>query len=169
MDSTWSGAIIYEWIEETNDYGLISYASPVSATATGSGIYDGYVRVGTPTPVSPDFANLSNQWKTLTPTGTSKSAYTPSNSAPSCPAYTSGTWEVNGNVALPTLGQTYNAAVSSSITAGTAASSATGTSTGTATGASSSATKSGAASPSKEIAGMGVGLVAVMMSFIWWL
>lgn len=177
MSPYWSGAIIYEWIEESNDYGLISYGPEVTATATGNGVYDGYTRTGTPTPISPDFENLSTQWATLSPSGISMSAYTPSNSAPSCPAYTSSLWEVNGNVALPTLGQTYDAAVASSITAGTAASSGTATasgskgatSTGTATGSAASSTHTGMASPGKEIAGMGAGLVAVMLGFIWWL
>ena len=27
MDGTWSGAIVYEWIEETNNYGLINYGT----------------------------------------------------------------------------------------------------------------------------------------------
>lgn len=178
MAQYWSGAIIYEWIQEANDYGLISYGSTTVSTATNAP--DGYTRTGTPTPISPDFSNLSNHWATLTPTGISQSAYTPSNSAPSCPAYTSALWEVNGDVALPTLGQTYNAQVASSITAGTAASGATATAsgseasgattkTGTATGTAASASQSGMASPGKEIAGMSAGLVAVMLGFVWWL
>jgi hypothetical protein len=46
----------------------------------------------------------SKQWKTLSPTGVLEAAYTPSLSAPACPASTPGGWLVNGNVALPTLG-----------------------------------------------------------------
>ncbi|KAL1306050.1 hypothetical protein AAFC00_004176 [Neodothiora populina] len=181
MSQYWSGAIIYEWIQEGNDYGLISYGPTVASTATANGVYDGYSRTGTPTPISPDFSNLSTQWATLTPTGIAMSAYTPSNSAPSCPAYTSAQWDVNGDVALPSLGQIYNAEVSSSITAGTAAASASpsasasgsgsaaaGT-TGSATGTAASSTSTGMANPSKEIAGMSAGLVAVMIGFVWWL
>ena len=173
MSGTWSGAIIYEWIEEANDYGLISYGPSVAATATNAPP-DGYTRSGTPTPVSPDFSNLSNQWKTLSPSGVKASAYSPSLSPPACPASTSGLWNVNGNVALPTLGQTFNAAVSSSILAGTATGTAarsSGTASGTAAGtaAASSASATGMASPSKEIAGMGAGLVGVMLGFLWWL
>lgn len=172
MNENWSGAIIYEWIEEDNDYGLVSYGPSVAATATANGAYDGYTRTGTPTPISPDFSNLSNQWKTLSPTGVSVSAYTSSNTPVACPAYTSGAWEVSGNVALPTLGQTYGAEVSSSgsgSATGTAGSSATGSKTGTATGSAATATKTGMASPGKEIAGMSAGLVCVMLGFIWWL
>ena len=29
MSNTWSGAIIYEWIQEANKYGLISYGTPL--------------------------------------------------------------------------------------------------------------------------------------------
>jgi len=171
MDGTWSGAIIYEWIEETNNYGLISYGPSVAATATGAGIYDGYTRTGTPTPISPDFDNLSNQWKTLSPTGVSASAYSASLSAPACPAYTSGLWEVSGNVALPTLGQKYSAGAAVTTAASvTGSSTATGTkASGTGTGAAASASATGMASPGKEIAGMSVGLVSVMLGFLWWL
>lgn len=172
MNENWSGAIIYEWIEEDNDYGLVSYGASVAATATSGGAYDGYTRTGTPTPISPDFDNLSNQWKTLTPTGVSSSAYTSTYAPVACPAYTSGAWEVSGDVALPTLGQTYNAAASVSSTAsssGSATGSKTGTSTGTATGSAATSTKTGMASPGKEIAGMSAGLVGVMLGFVWWL
>ncbi|EME46144.1 glycoside hydrolase family 72 protein [Dothistroma septosporum NZE10] len=118
MSGTWSGAIIYEWLEETNDYGLISYGPSVAATATGADVVGGFTVRGTPTPISPDFDNLSKQWATLSPSGTPASAYSPSLTAPACPAYTSGLWNVNRDVALPTLGQTFDAAVSNSITAG---------------------------------------------------
>jgi hypothetical protein len=47
MDGTWSGAIIYEWVEETNDYGLVNYGSP-----------GGSVLSGVPTAIVPDFTNL---------------------------------------------------------------------------------------------------------------
>ncbi|KAK5148233.1 hypothetical protein LTR32_000421 [Rachicladosporium monterosium] len=122
MDGTWSGAIIYEWIEETNDYGLISYGASAGPTATGNGVVAGYTRTGTPTPISPDFENLSTHWATLTPTGVSMSAYSPSATAPSCPAFTSGAWLVSGDVPLPTIG-----AVSHSVGSTSAASSATST------------------------------------------
>jgi hypothetical protein len=93
MDDTWSGAIAYEWVEETNNYGLVNYGSP-----------GGAVLSGTPTAILPDFTNLANQWKTLSPTGIAQAAYTPSLSPPACPASTPGGWLVNGNVAIPTLG-----------------------------------------------------------------
>ena len=127
MSGTWSGAIIYEWIEEANDYGLVSYGPQAAATATGANIEGGYTRGGTPTPVSPDFDNLKSQWATLTPSSVAESAYNPSLTDPPCPSFTSGLWMVNGGVSLPTLNQEYNAQVSSSITAGTAAAGATGT------------------------------------------
>ena len=31
MSGTWSGAIIYEWIQEMNQYGLVSYGPPAGA------------------------------------------------------------------------------------------------------------------------------------------
>ena len=102
---TWSGAIIYEWIQEENDYGLVSYGPPADPTATAANVVAGYTRAGTPTPISPDFDNLSNHWKTLNPTGLSADAYTPSNDAPPCPSFTADFWAVSGNAALPTIGE----------------------------------------------------------------
>ncbi|KAI5235818.1 glycoside hydrolase family 72 protein [Aureobasidium subglaciale] len=185
MAPYWSGSMIYEWLEEANNYGLINYGPQTDPTATNA--VGGFTRSGTPTPISPDFYNLSNQWKTITPSSVSEAAYSPTNSAPECPAYTSGVWEVSGNVALPTVGQAYEAqtttpATSTSGTTGTGAtgsrsgsgsgSRSTGSTTGTSTGASSgtaaSASQTGMASPSRQIAGMSVGLVSVMLGFIWW-
>lgn len=161
MNQYWSGAIIYEWIEEANNYGLISYGPPVSATAVASNIQGGYSRAGTPTPVSPDFSNLQAQWKTLTPSGVASSAYSASITAPPCPASTAGGWLVDGNVKLPSVGQTQQTGTATSATP-------TGTVTATGSAASPSSTK-GSANGGKEIAGMGVGLVAVMLGFMYWL
>lgn len=162
MVNDWSGAIIYEWIQETNNYGLISYGPQVSATATGDNIQDGFTRKGTPTAVSPDFTNLQSQWATITPSGVARSAYdTSSVSTRDCPASTASGWQVDGNVALPTLGATYTGSYSSEPTA-------SGTATGTGTAASPSSTQN-AVSGSKEITGMAAGLVGVMMIFTVWL
>ncbi|KAJ5386532.1 hypothetical protein N7509_009073 [Penicillium cosmopolitanum] len=108
MADTWSGAIIYEWLEETNDYGLISYG-PSAKAATATIVEDGYTRQGTPTPVSPDFGNLKKHWATLHPAGVALSDYKKSSSSPSleCPSSTKGGWAVDPSSPLPTLGQTY--------------------------------------------------------------
>jgi len=153
MSDTWSGAIIYEWIQETNDYGLISYGPSAGPTATGAGVVGGFTRTGTPTPISPDFPNLSRHWATLSPSGVAMSAYSPSHSPPACPAFTSGLWEVNGEVALPTLGAQFNGAASSSITSGggTTATSGGGSSgSGTGSGRSSTPAPTGTASGSRS-------------------
>ncbi|KAF4634745.1 hypothetical protein G7Y89_g3351 [Cudoniella acicularis] len=161
MNTLWSGAIIYEWIEEANDYGLISYGPNVSATVVASDIIGGYSRAGTPTPVAPDFTNLQNQWKTLNPTGVASSAYSPTLTPPACPSSTAGGWLVDGDVKLPSIGQTQ-------VVSATGADAASTTATGTGTAASPSSTK-GSANGGKEIAGMSVGLVAVMLGFMYWL
>ncbi|KAH8819867.1 Glucanosyltransferase-domain-containing protein [Xylogone sp. PMI_703] len=172
MVDWWSGAIVYEWIEEANNYGLISYGPPVDATVVASGVDGGFTRRGTPTPVAPDFTNLQSQWATLTPTGVAKSDYTPSISTPACPSSTPGGWLVNGNVGLPTLGQTGGAATvtlaSASVTA--AATDPTG-STGTTTGSAATATtsKKSSASGGKQLVGMTAALVSVMLVFVCWL
>ena len=42
MVGTWSGAIIYEWIQEMNQYGLISYGPPQAASVNlGSTVIQG--------------------------------------------------------------------------------------------------------------------------------
>lgn len=127
MSDTWSGAIIYEWIQEANNYGLISYGPEAAATDTASNVVGGFTRSGTPTPISPDFDNLSKQWATLSPSGVAEAAYKATSNPPACPSYTSGLWEVSGNVPLPTIGAT-----------GTRYTTATGTSTGASSSTSSS-------------------------------
>lgn len=112
MAGTWSGSIVYEWIEETNNYGLISYgpkAENAAATDTAL-IQDGFTRKGTPTPVAPDFENLKKQWSTLHPKGVLLSDYAKDTSTitpPECPSSTAGGWGVDPNSPLPTLGQTF--------------------------------------------------------------
>lgn len=182
MADTWSGSIIYEWIEEANDYGLISYGPMVNPTSP-SAPPDGYPRSGTPTPIQPGFSNLAGVWKTLNPTGVQESAYTPTNSAPECPAETSGVWEVNPTAPLPTLGQAYTGQADTTSASGSGASSPSstasgshtgshsGTASGTASGSTTKATASstGGASDglSRELTGAGAALVAVMAVFAW--
>ncbi|RYP11976.1 hypothetical protein DL767_011545 [Monosporascus sp. MG133] len=165
MVKDWSGAIIYEWIEEQNHYGLISYGPKVDPTATGENIQDGYTRSGTPTPVSPDFQNLKSQWDAIgTPTGIARSNYdTKLVSTRDCPTSTPDGWLVNGNVAVPTLGATLSSSANSYSSVPSATASATGSAGST------SAETENAVSGSREIAGMGAGLVAVMMVFTVWL
>jgi hypothetical protein len=159
MAPYWSGSIVYEWIEEENNYGLIKYGEKVDPAGPDAPP-DGFTRSGTPTPISPDFDNLSKQWATLTPKAVKEQDYSPTLTPPPCPAFTTSFWEVNGAVALPSIGQTFDSALKSSITAGTAASTAAATAT---------ATKGGAASPAKEVKGMGLGLLGVLLTFFWWM
>ncbi|KAI1846553.1 hypothetical protein JX265_010672 [Neoarthrinium moseri] len=159
MVNDWSGAIIYEWIQEANEYGLISYGPAVAATATGENIDGGYTRKGTPTPKSPDFTNLQSQWATITPTGVAKSAYdAKSVSTRECPKSTAGGWLVDGNVALPSLGATFTGSSYSAVPSAT----------GTGTAAEPSSTKN-AVSGSREVTGMAAGLASVMIVFTFWL
>ncbi len=150
MADTWSGAIIYEWIQEANSYGLISYGAPLDPTATAANAVGGFVRAGTPLPISPDFENLSNHWATLSPTGVSENAYQATEIPPPCPTFTSGLWEVNGNVPLPTIGAkaaTYTSALTSATPeAGTGTAAGTGTGTAAASAAASTTASSAAVS-----------------------
>ena len=114
MVDTWSGAIIYEWIQETNNYGLVDYSLSQSSPAAIDGADAAFGRNGTPQPRSPDFENLSKYWATLTPTGIRADDYKPSLSAPLCPDFTTGAWQVKADAQLPTIGYGSKAASSSS-------------------------------------------------------
>ncbi|TPX13172.1 uncharacterized protein E0L32_006372 [Thyridium curvatum] len=163
MVNDWSGSIIYEWIEEANHYGLISYGPPADPTATGSNIKGGFTRAGEPTPVSPDFTNLKSQWAKITPSGVASSNYNPSSvSTRSCPSSTASGWLVNGNVALPTLGETFKGSYTPTPTVDPAS--------GSTSSASPTETKKpNLGSINKEVTGMGAGLAAVMLIFTLWL
>ena len=120
MIDDWSGAIVYEWIYEQNQYGIISYGpGPVDQTITTGDVFDGFTRKGTPTPRQPDFDNLKTRWASITPKGTPKSEYDPSRvvSTRECPKATAGGWEVDGNVRLPTLDETFSGSFTPSPTA----------------------------------------------------
>jgi 1,3-beta-glucanosyltransferase GAS1 len=109
MANTWSGAIVYEWLEEANSYGLISYGVYDSDDdPTNTQVIDGYTRQGTPTPISPDFFALKSRWATMTPSGVPLSEYTRSASTltpPPCPASTPDGWTVDPSSTLPSVGQ----------------------------------------------------------------
>ncbi|KIH94698.1 hypothetical protein SPBR_03733 [Sporothrix brasiliensis 5110] len=182
MDSNWCGAIVYEWIQEANNYGLISYGDGSAS--------DDAPRSGTPKPITPDFANLKSQWATLHPTGVKSADYNPSSvSTRDCPASTAGGWEIDGNVPIPTLDSSVIAAGSKASGGGASYTLATATASGgaadkTSTGSSSS-TSSGATSSAKSSASSlspkslsvfnreftvaGAALVGVMMVFTLWL
>ncbi|KAL6704998.1 hypothetical protein ACN47E_007401 [Coniothyrium glycines] len=157
MSDVWSGSIIYEWIEEANNYGLISYGPRVDA-ASPNAPPDGFPRSGKPTPVTPDFDNLAAVWKTISPSSVKQADYNPTNSPPACPDYTAGAWEVNPTSALPTIGQqhTFGAQSTSSGASARASASTSGTA--------SQANPTGAAISAKKVQGMSgvlAGAVAV--------
>lgn len=129
MVDTWSGAIIYEWIQETNNYGLVSY--PLSGDAPTGGNADAqFGRNGTPQPVNPDFENLSKHWAAISPTGIRADDYKPSLTPPPCPDYTSGAWAVARDAQLPTIGHETNSGSVSSSSSDSAISTAIATATG---------------------------------------
>ncbi|KAH7383771.1 Glucanosyltransferase-domain-containing protein [Pyrenochaeta sp. MPI-SDFR-AT-0127] len=162
MADVWSGSIVYEWIEEANNYGLIKYGEKVDASSP-SAPPDGFPRSGTPTPITPDFPNLGNVWKTLNPTGIKAADYNPTNKPVACPDFTSVVWEVSPTSALPTLGQEH--------TFGAQATSPGGSPSATRSGAGQASPSSspGAApgSLSRELKGMGVALTGFMAAVAW--
>lgn len=166
MVNDWSGAIVYEWIQEQNNYGLISYGPEIDdVTKNDDEVFDGFTRRGTPTPVSPDFDNLKTKWQNNKPTGIKKADHDPEDvSTRDCPTSTNGGWwEVNGNVQLPSIGQTYtgDSTEAPTSTADPSDDAERTTSTGD--------TEDNAASGDKQIAAMSAALVGVMLIFTVWL
>lgn len=107
MVDDWSGSIIYEWLQEQNNYGIVSYGAPVEAAGqSGGAAFNDFSRKGSPTPRNPDFENLKAKWASNQPTGVRKADYnTATISTRRCPASTAGGWwQVDGNVELPRLG-----------------------------------------------------------------
>lgn len=135
MDDVWSGAIIYEWIQEENHYGLITYGGGNTDDNDYAAPAGGFLRSGTPTPITPGFTNLQNVWATLNPTGSvSAAAYTPTLSPLACPTYQAGAWQVDPSAALPTIGGAYAVAAATATTApSVAVTSAAATTTSTST------------------------------------
>ena len=167
MNNTWSGAIVYEWIAETNDYGLISYGPSVDPMSNTAAL-DGYSRSGTPSPVSPDYTNLKNHWATLHPTGVALSAYTAQASSLSpiaCPATTPNGWMVNPTISLPSLGQTLDPAATSTGGLQKGPSSSSSAKQGAAVAMKPASILTGG----REVATMGVSLICVMLGFLFWL
>ncbi|KFY46192.1 hypothetical protein V494_00565 [Pseudogymnoascus sp. VKM F-4513 (FW-928)] len=164
MNDLWSGAIVYEWIEEANNYGLISYGPP-QKEKTGANIEDGFLRKGTPTPVQPDFSNLQAVWKTNNPTGTAKANYKPKLTAPACPKSTAGGWLLDGDVALPTLNQVFTASATNKPTGGGKNQSPTPTGADSPTGTGSTDPTGTNAAAGREISGVTGALAAVMLGF----
>ena len=128
MVDTWSGAIIYEWIQETNMYGLVTYDLGGDTATAVSGADAQFGRSGTPKAISPDFENLSKHWATLSPTGIRADDYKPSLTPPPCPDFTSGAWAVSPDAQLPTIG--YKAEANSESSSASAISTDTATATG---------------------------------------
>ncbi|KLU81545.1 glycolipid-anchored surface protein 5 [Magnaporthiopsis poae ATCC 64411] len=161
MVRDWSGSLVYEWIQEQNHYGLISYGPPTDHSIVASNVKGGFTRKGTPTPVVPDFANLKSQWDRIpTATGVSRADYTPSPSTRACPASTKGGWLVDGNVALPALGESFRGTYTPAPTAPPNSDSAPGPAT--------TSTQGAAASPLREFTGMTAALAATLLFFVLW-
>ncbi|KAK8109199.1 hypothetical protein PG984_015000 [Apiospora sp. TS-2023a] len=66
MTSVFSGGIVYEWFMAARNYGLVKID-------------------GNSVSPYPDFTSLQSQLKTVSPSITARSAYTPSNKPPTCP------------------------------------------------------------------------------------
>jgi len=118
MNDVWSGAIIYEWIQEENHYGLITYGGGNTNDMDYDVPAGGFSRSGTPTPITPDFSNLLSVWATNNPTGSVvAAAYTPTLSPLACPTYQAGSWQVDPSAVLPTIGGVAAAAPAASTAA----------------------------------------------------
>ncbi|KAI5293507.1 hypothetical protein KEM52_005464 [Ascosphaera acerosa] len=103
MADTWSGAMAYEWLQEANDYGLVTYAQPPGRDRDDN-------RASVPTPIHPDFHELQARFAALNPTGVARSAYEAQLASageaarPPCPSPAAGGWDLDPAAPIPTLG-----------------------------------------------------------------
>jgi len=93
MTPVLSGAIVYEWTQEANNYGIITY--PDNAIQNNVP-----VPIGSPIPMQPEFNNLKAVWASVSPSSVAMSAYTPTATTMACPAVTAG-WPIDPSGALP--------------------------------------------------------------------
>ena len=150
-----SGAIVYEWIEEANNYGIVQYPSITLQSNLN-------VSVGSPVPMQPEFGNLQSQWAAATPSSISMADYTPTNTAMTCPATTAG-WNINANAVLPDTPSKNNPTPTNVVLSTGTVTSGNGTISGNGTGPSGS----GSSVASKTVGGEGYGAwVAFVAAFI---
>ncbi|KAL8944011.1 MAG: hypothetical protein Q9216_000720 [Gyalolechia sp. 2 TL-2023] len=98
MNDRFSGAVVNEWRQDSDFYGIVSYEFGTrEMTWTAEGTPAGSV----PTPISPDFYSLQSQWADITTTGTPSSEYTPVYTSVECPLLTTSTWNVTPTAPLP--------------------------------------------------------------------
>jgi len=165
MADTWSGSMVYEWIEEANNYGLIRYGDKVDPSMAP----DGWPRSGTPIPMQPDFGNLAAVWKTVSAAGVKMSAYTNTPTPIACPAYTASKWEVHPEAALPTLGQTHDFAAPQPSGTPSRSGGAPAQQSGTGAAAASPTSSQGAAPDNlgRDLKSVGAMLAGVFALFAW--
>lgn len=88
FQNVFSGAVVYEWFNGPSGYGIVEYDDKHKSFPT----------------THEDFNKLSTVLATANPTGTSRAAYTPTNSAPACPtADPDSNWLVDPKKSLPVI------------------------------------------------------------------
>ncbi|KAL4881868.1 Glucanosyltransferase-domain-containing protein [Aspergillus karnatakaensis] len=85
MSEVWSGGIVYMYFQEDNDYGLVSVIDSTSVSLLA------------------DYTYYSSRINAVSPSGTNKASYTPTNTAlQSCPPVTSASWLATASPLPPT-------------------------------------------------------------------
>jgi 1,3-beta-glucanosyltransferase GAS1 len=152
MSPYWSGAVIYEWIQEDNNYGIIQYGPHVDPASPGAPP-DGWPRAGAPQPLQPEFGNLQQQWANATPSGVAMAAYAPSAASVACPGPTPGVWNVDPKAPLPPVPQ-------GGVNYGVDVPSASSSSASTSSGAAKSFAGKTAAPPTTALAAVAVTVIS---------
>jgi hypothetical protein len=159
FQNKFSGAIVYEWAQQSSDFGLVEYSDSA--------------QTGTPSMLD-DYSALSTVFSTINPPVTPVLSYTATETAPACPTFNSASsWAIPGDVIPPTsisgidVGTvTSRTTIISSSSSKSASQTGTGTRTNAETGTGTGAVSEGSDQGEQQAALSGGALIGVIVGCV---
>ncbi|CAH0048525.1 unnamed protein product [Clonostachys solani] len=159
FQNKFSGAIVYEWAQQSSDFGLVEYSDSA--------------RTGTPSMLD-DYSALSTVFSTISLPVTPVLSYTATETAPACPTFNSASsWAIPGDVIPPTsisgidVGTvTSRTTIASSSSSKSASQTGTGTRTNMETGTGTGAVSEGSDQGGQQAALSGGALIGVIVGCV---